>query len=749
MFTVINNNYLLKISLLFLMSLFFFSRIGYAEIKVDGRLDEPEWSDSRSFRDFVVIDPLTFEKPELATEVKLLSLKEGLAVAFICEQPQDVIRTRTVTQRDAANIDSDSVSVMIDFNGTKQIAYEFTVSITGSYRDGTITNETDFKYDWDGRWERAVYEEKDRWTAELLIPWSIVAMRDGENGKRKFGVFLQRVLQHNKQTFAFPAASIKRPQFVSDFAEVEVSQYSEKEFDVWPYLTVLSDLKNDSTQAKAGLDVFWKPSGNFQLAATLNPDFGQVESDDLVIDFSAIEVLFSDKRPFFTENQALFDLRTPNRGYVVYTRRIGGPNDKDGRPSDINGALKVIGSAGSVDYGVLAAHEADSYGRSFFAGRMFLPAEKWSLGTFTTYVKRPYLDRTALVNSLDYEIQPNNLWRLQGQFLVSKINAASGDSSDFGAWYRLHYTPSKTLRFEMDLSHWGKKLDFSDMGYIMRTNLEEMFIFGQWSQSGFSEGSRAASVDWTLYTLRRRNAEHTRLQSRIIFQRQEKLRSGSNMDLMLSIYSSGYDDLVSRNHGLVYFDQQLNGSLTYTAQRRGAWAKSVSLNLMQEGRDGTGGSLSAGTTWFPNDKFNIDFKVIPRWSNDWLIWLHDDKFGSYSLRQVTGAISPSWFPAEGHEFRLKTQWIVMKAYNGQCYYIGPNGRLMPDNNAVNDFSMLNFGLQLRYRYEIAPLSDLYIVYSRGGLERVENSDKGVIDLLGSSTKLRDSDQILVKLRYRF
>jgi hypothetical protein len=744
------NNYILKFSLLVLLSLIFFPRAGYPEIKVDGKLDESEWESSQSFHDFVVTDPLTYEKPGLATEVKLLSVQEGLAVAFICDQPRDASRVRTATQRDALNFNSDSVSVMIDFDGTDQVAYEFSVSITGSCRDGAITNETDFNYDWDGLWERAVNEEKDKWTAELLIPWSIVAMREGENGTRKMRVFFQRVLQQNKQTFAFPAASTKRPQFVSNFATVDVSQYSEKKFDLWPYLTVLDDLKNKSTKAKPGLDVFWKPSGNFQLAATINPDFGQVESDDLVIDFSAIEVRFSDKRPFFTENQALFDLRMPNLGYIVYTRRIGGPSDKDPTlPSDIDGAMKVIGSAGPVDYGILAAQEADSYGRSFFAGRMFFPAKNWSIGSFTTYVERPYKDRTALVNALDYEIESNNLWRLQGQVLAAQVDDPKRDLSDFGAWYRLHYTPSETWRLELDMSHWGKNLDISDMGYIMRTNLEELFLYGQWRQTGFKEDSRTASVDWTLYGLGRRNAEGARLQSRVVFQRQAKLRSGSNMDMTLMLNTSGYDDLISRNNGLVYFNKALNGTISYMAQRRGAWAKSISLNIMQEGYDGLGGNLNTGATWYPNDKFNIDFKLNPRWSNDWLIWLQGDRFGSFSLQQITAAISPSWFPAEHHEIRLKTQWIVMKADNGHGYHIGSLGRLIPDSGPVNDFSMLNFALQLRYIYEIAPLSNLYIVYSRGGLDRYENSDESVVSLLGSSTELRDSDQILVKLRYRF
>jgi hypothetical protein len=256
-------------------------------------------------------------------------------------------------------------------------------------------------------------------------------------------------------------------------------------------------------------------------------------------------------------------------------------------------------------------------------------------------------------------------------------------------------------------------------------------------------------VDWTLWTLRRRNAEHTRLQSRVVFQRQEKLRSGSNMDLTLMLVTSGYDDLISRNHGLVYFNKAFNGTMSYIAQRQGAWGSSLSLNMMQEGYDGWGGNINAGTTWYPSEKFNVDFKVSPRWSNDWLIWLHDQNFGGFSLQQITAGISPSWFPAQRHEIRLKTQWIALKAYNGQGYHIGNQGRLVPDSSTANDFSMLNFGLQLRYTYEFAPLSNFYIVYSRGGLDRFENADESLMSLLGSSTELRDSDQILLKLRYRF
>jgi len=84
----------------FLILWLFFPCSAFAVINVDGLLDETEWLDAQSFPNFVVIDPLTLDTPRLNTQARVLSTPEGLAVAFICEQPDDETRTRTVTSPD-------------------------------------------------------------------------------------------------------------------------------------------------------------------------------------------------------------------------------------------------------------------------------------------------------------------------------------------------------------------------------------------------------------------------------------------------------------------------------------------------------------------------------------------------------------------------------------------------------------------------------------------------------------------------
>ena len=739
----------LKLNLLFLIVLLFFPCSAFAAIDIDGRLNEPEWANAQRFKDFAVVDPFTLEKPGLSTEALVLSTPDGLAVAFICEQPGDENQTRTKTQRDATDFDADSVSLMIDFDGSRQIAYEFSVSISDSYRDGTIIQENQANYEWDGMWKHAVNEEQDRWTVEIVLPWSIVSMRENSGDKQEMGVCFQRTMQASNEIYSIPAASLSRPQFISEFEGIEVAKYSSQELIITPYSTALGDLLNNTLTGKVGLDLSWKPSGRLNVIATVNPDFGTVESDDLVINFSATETRYTDKRPFFIENQRIFD--TPdNEDKIFYTRRIGGANDKDGKASDIAAALKIIGSTRTINYGVFAAKEADDAGRSFYAGQVVFPADNWDIGLLSTYVERPFLDRTALVSSLNYNANLSDTLKMKGTLMGSRIQTHGDNSHGFGLWDEFRYASiDDRWSSTVTINHFNDTLDLNDMGYLDRNGYEEFFIKVAYNQKNFSDDSRTALASWDLSTGYKRNTNGDRLPDTLVsFGRNAKLRSGSQLNGGVTVTSSGYDDRLSRNNGLVWLDERLAGSIMYITPRRGKWSKSILFLREQEGVEGWTTMVMSDFTWYPNEGLNIDFSLRPSWSGDWLKWVQGKQLGSFSKEQITGTIAANWFPSEGHEIRLKTQWYTINAKAKQSYTIGDNSRLIEDNAPINDFTANSFALQLRYRYEIAPMSYLYICYSRGGNDYLENSDKSTLGLLGDTTDLRDSDQILVKLSYR-
>ena len=243
---------------------------------------------------------------------------------------------------DASPMASDLVYVMVDFDGTGERAYEFTVSLSGAQRDGAISDETRFSYDWDGRWTSAVAETDEDFSVEWLLPWSLVPMRQISGHTRSIGIHFGRYVEALAQRHAYPGISFQQPRFVSVFAPIEVANFSQSLFSVIPYVSGSHDFVGDRGEFRSGLDLQWKPNGRVQLAAALNPDFGQVEADDLVVNFDAIETFFSDKRPFFTENQSLFERATPQGGQLVYTRRVGGSSDDgSGRAADIGIAAKL------------------------------------------------------------------------------------------------------------------------------------------------------------------------------------------------------------------------------------------------------------------------------------------------------------------------------------------------------------------------------------------------------------------------
>jgi hypothetical protein len=367
----------------------------------------------------------------------------------------------------------------------------------------------------------------------------------------------------------------------------------------------------------------------------------------------------------------------------------------------------------------------------------------------TTYVEKPFLNRTAMVNVIDYDIRMRDSVRWEGKFLASQINSPMEDSHGYGFYTNLTYNPSEHWNYVITLTSYDDTLDINDMGYMRRNNLEEMFMSGEWVQTGFSEKFPLASLSWDLRAVIAQNTDGDNFPRNFSLGSRAKLRTGSDILLDIELQTKGYDDLMSRGNGLVRLNKRWEAELSYMAPRRGAWANHIELMAFQEGYNDWSAGIEASATLYYKNNLNIDFRVNPSWSRDWLIWLKGNQLASFSKTQITGGIGAAWFPAEGHELRLRTQWYVINAVGEQEYRIGQGGRLFESNDPVKGFAVINFGMQMRYRYEIAPLSDLYLVYSRGGLDRIDEPEQNTMELLSESSSLRNSDQFLVKARCRF
>jgi len=149
-----------------------------------------------------------------------------------------------------------------------------------------------------------------------------------------------------------------------------------------------------------------------------------------------------------------------------------------------------------------------------------------------------------------------------------------------------------------------------------------------------------------------------------------------------------------------------------------------------------------------SDSLSLQGNLSLQHNPDWLLWRGGDRLGSFRADTARLGLNLQWQLGHRQELRVKLETIALDARLRQAWQVGPGGRPVPTGEPIPDFSLANLGFQVRYRYELAPLSDLYVVYGRGG-GLLEDGSRPLADLLGDATSLRDAEQLLVKLSYRF
>ncbi len=723
-----------------------------AELIIDGRPDEAEWSQALQITDFKLVQPLSGADSPYPTQAWVLATPEGLAIAFRNTQTASVPRTRQRTQRDE-DAQVDRVNLMVDFDGDGGTGYNFTLNLTDGIVDAVISNENRFSKDWDGTWKHAVSEEGDTWSAEMLIPWHIAPMKKGVDGKRTLGIYLDRVIGSTGERVAWPAASFNRTRFLSDFSPVPITEYSQALVAVTPYVVAVTDRVNGGTQFDTGADLYWKPSGNFQLTATFNPDFGQVESDNLVVNFDAVESFFSDKRPFFTENQSVFTVPFgAGNSSLIYTRRVGGSADDGSGAGDVTAAIKLNGSVGATNYGVFAANEADPAGRDFYALRVTHDLGVQDVGLLATQVNRPFLDRQANVLELDHHWKPNDKWNVVTQWTGSDITQGGVSSRDNGMQMRINNEINRGWRQELYFVHLGDQLQLNDFGFLDRNNFNYLRYEIKHRVTDLPESSGYRSKDWGYATSMRYNDHGVRIFGAAQINRYSVTRSGGDEYFEITRLTSGYNDLITRGHGLVHLPARLLAFYERSRPRRGHWSFYGNARIGQSGFEGVGSSeveLYFQPTFHVNDNLSFNVGLDALYLPDWLLWREDNLLGTYRGKQASFSAGLQWLIGSRQELRIKLETIALDARLKQAWRVSGDGRPHPVDDPVPDFNLRNLGFQVRYRYELAPLSDLFVVYSRGGFGFEENAGGSLGGLLGDAFSLRDSEQFLVKLSYRF
>ena len=723
-----------------------------AGLRIDGIPDEAEWQAAQHITGFKVVQPLTKGDSQHPMEAWLLPTAEGLAVAFHSTQGSDIPRSRQRTQRDQFG-SVDRVNLVVDYNGDGGTGYNFTLTLGQGVMDAVVSNENVFRQDWDGDWQHAIAEQPDGWSAEMLIPWHVAPMKRAVAGKRTLGVYFDRVIAATGERVAWPAISYYDPRYLSVLAKVEVPAYSQSLLAMTPYVVSTSRMTGGGTAGDGGADLLWKPSGAFQLTATLNPDFGQIESDELVVNFDAVETFYSDKRPFFTENQGLFDVPFgQNKSGLVYTRRVGAMADDGSGPADVLAALKLNGSLGGTEYGLLSSVERGRGGRDFFAFRAVHNLAHQDLGLLATQVQSSFLERTASVLELDHHWKPNARFSLVTQLVGSMVDTNGTRERDAGFQLRLNHELNTRWRQNLYVLHAGENLQLNDFGYLDRNAINYVRYEMRQRVTALAENSAYRSHDWGYAASSRHNMHGDTIFNAVQVSRTSDTRGGGNEFLALTALSKGYDDRLSRGNGRVRMPGRLLFDITRNWPQKGNWSYNAEVHAGQTGLEGLGSTaveVFFQPTYHVTDalRFNVGARVSTK--PDWLIWRGGSTLANYNSRQFGLVAGVQWAGGSRHELRVKLESIAVDANGRQRFAIQPGGRVVGLADRPRDFALQNLGIQLRYRYELAPLSYLYVVYGRGGLALSDTNGESLGHLMSSAFTLRDSEQILVKFNYRF
>ncbi|CAM2009793.1 DUF5916 domain-containing protein [Acanthopleuribacter pedis] len=718
---------------------------------IDGRLDEDHWQDARVFDQFVTTQPLTLATPQYPTRVRLVATADGLLIGFENSHPPELSRTRAKKPRDQS-LEADRVSVMIDFQNNGSTAYEFTVSLANSIQDGIIADQKRFSYDWDGFWEHAVSESDTHWYVELRVPWSAVPAAKGRGDQRNINVFFSRVIHERGIRYSFPGASWERPTFVADFHPVSVPNFKSSLLDFFPYATAIRDERNGDEDFDGGLDLFWKPNGNHQVTLTINPDFGQVESDDLIVNFSAVEAFFSEKRPFFTENQALFDMSTTKGGRLIHTRRIGASHDNpEAGPADILAALKYTGQAANWEFGVFGAAEDDAdtaQGSDFYVARARYNGQRMRIGAVAGWTDRPTLDRDALMTAVDLEFKPKPGVLVRGQIINTRAEEAGEKEDGRGAWVRADWSPNDSWSIGGEMSRYDASYDINDLGFMSRNDVEDMELNLTRRKRTFSAKSPIQEQELEGELAFSQNTAGDHLPVAVELAHTTQFKNTAELEIVMEHETTGMDDRVTRGNNLVRYPKQTLFYVNYVGPSVGVFRYDLSFLLTPEAMNEYAWEVEPSFALFINDNLNLSLQPNFRKGDEWLIWERDNDLASFRHETWDTALNLDWFPARSQELRLKFQWIGISARGRDRYRAAADGTLNPVAGPVDDFVVSNSGLQIRYRYLLGPLTEIAAVYSRGGDYAEMERTLGFSRLFAAGWRETIADQFFLKVRYR-
>lgn len=298
-----------------------------ADLKIDGDLSEAAWKNGGLATEFVEWRPTPHRVEDETNRTEVYMLYDNTAVyigGFCHEQSRDSV-SRELVGRDVVGI-NDFVGVIFDTYYDKINGVGFYVTPYGEQFDAKYSNTGNEDGSWNAVWESASKIHDNGWSFEMRIPYSALRFVSSEN--QTWGLNMTRRRNKTGQQYMWNPIDPKKNGLMNQEGEWtgigKIEAPPRLSFS--PYLSAYLNHypagaggKDITSSINGGMDVKYGISDAFTLDMTLIPDFGQVRSDNQVLNLTPFEVKYNENRSFFTEGTELF-----NKGDLFYSRRVGG-----------------------------------------------------------------------------------------------------------------------------------------------------------------------------------------------------------------------------------------------------------------------------------------------------------------------------------------------------------------------------------------------------------------------------------------
>ncbi|MCM2271273.1 MAG: carbohydrate binding family 9 domain-containing protein [candidate division Zixibacteria bacterium] len=462
-------------------------RVSGSSPRVDGRLDDPVWTLASFASDFLQKDPTEGAPPTDQTEVAVIFDDNGLYVGakLYCNDTQKL--KLHLDRRDNQG-PSEQFIVSIDSYRDKQTAYGFGVNTAGVRFDRYNTEDNEFNrdYSFNPVWHAETSVDEHAWYVEMFIPFS--QLRFNDQAQQVWGINFNRWIPDRNEDVFWIYVPKNETGWSSRFGElVGIDGVKpSRRIELMPYAAGDANflgqvpsgnpfIDRSDYRGRGGADLKVGLGPNLTLDATFNPDFGQVEADPAVVNLSAFETIFDERRPFFTEGNQL--LNGPGQGGYFYSRRIGasprgwGNGDYWDAPrnTSILGATKLTGRLSSgTSVGLLTALTQKENAQNYLVdsdstyetavepqtlygvGRVQqeFGANKSTVGFMLTGVHRD-LDKGSFLDSLfrRQAITGGADWRLRSHGGQYELFGMVGFSDVRGSQYSIYRTQRSSVHY--------------------------------------------------------------------------------------------------------------------------------------------------------------------------------------------------------------------------------------------------------------------------------------------------------------